>query len=34
MTSPQKLEFPDGKRFAFTMVDDTDVATVANVKPM
>ena len=34
MTSPQKFEFPDGKRFAFTIVDDTDVATVANVKPM
>lgn len=26
--------FPDGKRFAFTIVDDTDVATVANVKPI
>jgi hypothetical protein len=34
MTSLQKFEFPDGKRFAFTIVDDTDVATVANVKPM
>ncbi len=28
-----KLNFPDGKRFAFTIIDDTDVATWANVKP-
>lgn len=28
------LEFPDGKRFAFTIIDDTDVATVENVKPV
>jgi hypothetical protein len=26
--------FPDGKRFAFTIIDDTDVATVENVAPM
>jgi len=26
--------FPDGKLFAFTIIDDTDVATVENVKPM
>ena len=26
--------YPDGKRFAFTIVDDTDVATVANVGPV
>lgn len=26
--------FPDGKAFAFTVVDDTDVSTVANVKPV
>jgi hypothetical protein len=26
--------FPNGKRFAFTIVDDTDVATVENVLPM
>ena len=26
--------FPDGRRFAFTAIDDTDVATVANVKPV
>lgn len=28
------LEFPGGKRFAFTVIDDTDVATVANVEPV
>jgi hypothetical protein len=28
------LRLPDGKRFAFTIIDDTDVATVANVAPM
>jgi hypothetical protein len=27
-------KFPGGKRFAFTVVDDTDVATLANVKPL
>jgi hypothetical protein len=26
--------FPGGARFAFTIVDDTDLATVANVKPV
>ena len=26
--------YPDGKRFAFTIIDDTDVATVANVAPI
>jgi hypothetical protein len=30
---PLPPAFPGGKRFAFTIVDDTDVATVANVKP-
>jgi hypothetical protein len=34
MSSPRQFAFPDEKRFAFTIVDDTDVATVANVKPM
>ena len=29
-----RLEFPDGKRFAFTILDDTDVATTANVMPI
>lgn len=28
------LPFPDGKRFAFTVIDDTDVATVQNVAPV
>lgn len=28
------FDFPGGKRFAFTIVDDTDVATVENVKPI
>lgn len=26
--------FPNGKRFAFTILDDTDVATVDNIKPI
>jgi len=29
-----KLDFPDGKKFAFTIFDDTDFATVENVKPV
>lgn len=29
-----KLNFPDGKRFAFTIFDDSDLATVENVKPV
>jgi hypothetical protein len=29
-----RFAFPGGRRFAFTVVDDTDVATVANVKPL
>ena len=28
------LIFPKGKKFVFTILDDTDVATVANVKPV
>ena len=28
------MQYPDGKRFAFTIVDDTDCATVANVGPV
>ncbi len=28
------LPFPQGKRFAFAVIDDTDVATVANVAPV
>jgi hypothetical protein len=29
-----RFEFPGGKRFAFTVLDDTDVATVENVAPV
>ncbi len=28
------LVYPGGKRFAFTVIDDTDVATVENVRPI
>ena len=28
------FEFPGGKRFAFTIIDDTDVATVENIRPI
>jgi hypothetical protein len=28
----KKVTWPDGKRFAFTVFDDTDLATIANVK--
>ncbi len=28
------IKWPDGKQFAFTIIDDTDGATVANVKPV
>jgi hypothetical protein len=28
------LSFPGGRRFAFTIMDDTDVATLANVEPV
>lgn len=30
----RRIEWPDGHAFAFTVVDDTDGATVANVKPV
>lgn len=33
MTTPASV-FPGGKRFAFTVLDDTDVATVDNVAPL
>jgi hypothetical protein len=29
-----ELAFPDGRRFAFTIIDDTDVASVENVGPV
>lgn len=28
------FDFPQGKRFAFTILDDTDVATVENIEPV
>lgn len=28
------MKWPDGRKFAFTVVDDTDSATIANVKPV
>ncbi|MEA3458729.1 MAG: hypothetical protein U9R21_08650 [Candidatus Thermoplasmatota archaeon] len=28
------LTFPDGKKFAFTICDDTDLSTVQNIKPV
>lgn len=29
-----KIKWPNGKRFAFTIIDDTDNGTVANLKPV
>lgn len=29
-----KIHWPDNKRFAFTIFDDTDVATLGNIKPI
>lgn len=34
MLPPDKITWPDGKAFAFTVFDDTDLATVENVKPV
>lgn len=34
MTSRHAIEWPEGKDFAFTVFDDTDLATVANVAPV
>ena len=31
---PGRIPLPNGKRFAFTIIDDTDVATVENVRPI
>jgi hypothetical protein len=33
-SSDAPLNFPGGKRFAFTVIDDTDVATLENVRPV
>ncbi len=32
--SYEPISFPDGKKFAFAIIDDTDGATVQNVKPV
>jgi hypothetical protein len=32
--SGRRLEYPNGKKFAFTVIDDTDVSTVENVAPV
>lgn len=32
--SIDRIEWPEGKQFAFTIVDDTDQSTVANAKPV
>jgi hypothetical protein len=32
--APRRFDFPNGKKFAFTVLDDTDIATVANVRPL
>lgn len=34
MTAKSIGRYPGGKRFAFTVIDDTDNATLANVKPL
>ena len=34
MGAPTRFPFPEGRSFAFTIVDDTDVATVQNVRPV
>ncbi|KFZ43959.1 hypothetical protein KD27_09500 [Smithella sp. D17] len=31
---PRVITFPDGKRFAFSIVDDTDLATLERIKPL
>lgn len=28
------MKYPDGKKFAFSVIDDTDVSTVENIKPI
>jgi hypothetical protein len=32
--SNKKITWPNGKKFAFTIVDDTDLATLENIKPI
>lgn len=33
-TTPKRLHYPGGKRFAFTIVDDTDMVTLERVRPV
>lgn len=33
-TTPPRPVFPDGKRFAFSIVDDTDLTTLARIRPV
>jgi hypothetical protein len=32
--TPPRIPFPDGKRFAFSIIDDTDMATLERLKPI
>lgn len=34
MHKAKPLSYPEGRRFAFTIIDDTDCATVANTRPV
>ncbi len=34
MSNQRRVEWPDGKAFAFTIFDDTDLATLENVRPV
>lgn len=34
MRANRRWDFPNGKKFAFTIIDDTDVGTVDNLKPV
>ena len=33
-STPRPIRFPDGKRFAFSIIDDTDMTTLERVKPV
>ena len=32
--APPRISFPDGKRFAFSIIDDTDMTTLARARPV
>ena len=34
MSATSRIDWPDGKDFAFTIFDDTDLATLENVPPV